>query len=282
MTGSSTVSEDYGQRPIAVETEDLVCGYDGRDVLHGVTLRVPVGGFLGLVGPNGSGKTTLLRALAGIVRPTRGTVRVMGQPVGMLSPRALARTIAVVPQSLETVFAFTVEEIVAMGRYPHLRRLQPQSAADRDIVERALRDAGIEHVRDRPVTEISGGERQLAVIARALAQEAQILLLDEPTSQLDLAHQREVMRLLLNLNRARGTTMIMVSHDLNLAAAHCDTLAVLSQGRLHSVGPPATVLNEETVATVYGVESHVAPHPLTGQPHLYLLPISRPSAPDAL
>jgi iron complex transport system ATP-binding protein len=272
MTASLTDSSAAAEAPPAIVVEKLVCGYDGAEVLHGVSLTVGVGQFFGLVGPNGSGKTTLLRALAGIVRPSGGAISILGRALGALSPRALARTVAVVPQVSEATFAFTVEEIVAMGRHPHLGRLQSQSPSDRAAIEQALRVTGLSEMRDRLVTEISGGERQMAVIARALAQQASVLLLDEATSQLDLAHQRDVLALLLHLNRERQTTMVMVSHDLNLAAAHCDTMAVLAGGRLHRVGPPADIVTAETIAEVYHVEAHVAPHPVTGDPYLYVLP----------
>ncbi len=274
MTGVSTANSpaERTAAPSAVEVRDLVSGYDGVEVLHGVSLAVEAGALLGLVGPNGSGKTTLLRCIAGVLPAREGTVSILGERLEHLSPRALARRVAVVPQSMDTTFAFTIEELVAMGRHPHLGRLQPQSARDRDAIEEALVETGLTGLRNRSITEVSGGERQMAVVARALAQQASVLLLDEPTSQLDLAHQRDVMGLLVRLNRQRGTTMIMVSHDLNLAAAYSDTLAMLVEGRLQCLGRPADVLTAETVVAAYKVEAHVAPHPITGQPYLYVLP----------
>ena len=241
----------------ALEAVGLSCHYDGARVLSEVDLRVGAGEFVGLIGPNGAGKTTLLRVLAGALAPTVGVVRLQGQQLRSLARRQIALRMAVVPQMEAPPFEFTVREVVQMGRTPHLGRLQWEGARDRAAVGHALRLADLTHLAERAVTELSGGELQRVSIARALAQDAPIMLLDEPAAFLDLGHQAEVFELLARLNREEGRTILCVSHDLNLAARYCRRLVLLVNGRIMAVGSPAEVLSRERIAVAYGAEVEV-------------------------
>lgn len=253
-----------------LEARGLRVGYDGREVIREADLALLRGEFAGLIGPNGAGKTTLLKALAGRMRPEVGEVLLEGRPMAQRPRREVARMLAVVPQLSTPPFEFTVREIVAMGRTPHLSRLQGERAEDREAIERALAltDTGV--LADRPVTELSGGEFQRVVIARALAQEAPVMLLDEPAAHLDLGHQAAIFDLLVRLNREEGRSILCVSHDLNLAAQYCDRLIVLAGGATVAEGPPEDVLTEERIADLYGarVQVDVGPH---GRPRVTLL-----------
>ena len=239
---------------------------DGAEILRGVDLEVPRGDFLGLLGPNGAGKTTVLRLLSGVLRASAGRVEVEGRDVAAISARTLARTVAVVPQESAPTFPFLVEEVVLMGRSPHLGRLAFEGDRDREIAERAMRETATLDFASREMGSLSGGERQRVLIARALAQEPRLLLLDEPTSFLDLRHRVELFRLLERLNRERGLTVVAVSHDLNLAARHCRRIALARDGRIVADGPPESVLVEQTLRDVYGVAVRVIENPETGRP----------------
>ncbi|BDG59106.1 heme ABC transporter ATP-binding protein [Caldinitratiruptor microaerophilus] len=251
-----------------IQVLGVSCAYGAHPVLAGVTLQVRRGEFAGIVGPNGSGKTTLLRAIARVLAPTAGSVLVDGRDVARLGARALAREIGAVAQDTAVPFDFTVEEIVQMGRLPHLGPLQAEGPRDRQAVERALALTRTDALRDRPVTGLSGGERQRVLLARALAQEPRILLLDEPTAHLDVGHQVEVMDLIWRLNRTAGVTVLAVLHDLNLAAQYCDRLFLLSGGRLLAAGTPAEVLTETWIRTAYGAHTVIVRHPRTGCPQV--------------
>lgn len=257
---------------VQVEVAGLVCSYGAHPALEGVTLRVGRGELVGIVGPNGSGKTTLLRAITRVLRPVAGQVRLAGQDVARLRARALARQVAVVGQDEPDGFDFTVAEVVQMGRLPHLGPFQAEGPRDRAAVDRALRLTGTEHLRGRPFASLSGGERQRVLLARALAQEPEVLLLDEPTAHLDVGHQVEVMDRIWHLARAGGVTVLAVLHDLNLAAQYCDRLLLLHRGRVLACGTPAEVLTEATIRTAYGACALVVPHPRTGCPQV--LPVA--------
>lgn len=235
----------------------LYCGYEQREVLRDVTMEFRRGEFLGLIGPNGSGKTTLLRALTGELAPSAGSVLLDGKPVGRQPRRQVARRMAVVPQMSVPPFEFSVEQIVAMGRSPHLGRLQPERTEDRAAVARAMELTHTEHLAARVVTELSGGEFQRVVIARALAQEAPLMLLDEPAAHLDIGHQIDIFELLGRLNRDEGRSILCVSHDLNLASRYCDRLISMEQGRIVAEGTPAVVLTEEHISALYGCSVQV-------------------------
>lgn len=249
---------------------DLVAAYyrNGHSctALRGVSLAVVPGEVLGLVGPNGSGKTTLIRAVMGAIKPVTGEVRVLGDDVSTLSQRERALRAAVVPQEPLLPGAFTALEIVLMGRTPHLRLLQNEGAADLAAVERAMRATKTWDLADRPVCELSGGERQRVVVARALAQEAPLLLLDEPTAHLDLGHQAAVLELVRHTCREGRRGVLAVVHDLTMAARYCDRLVLLAGGAVAGHGRPEDVLRADMLSRVYGAAVDVFPHPRTGRP----------------
>ena len=246
---------------------------NGRLVLDSASLTVKPRAILGLLGPNGSGKTTLLRLLSGTLTPIAGRVTLDGHDVGHLSRRDLARRIAVVPQETHATFDFTVLDIVLMGRYPHLGAFELEGAHDLAIAHDALAATGTADLSARPFGTLSGGEKQRVVIAGALAQASSILLLDEPTASLDLGYQIEIAALLTRLNRERGTTMVVSTHDLNLAAALCSEIVLLRRGEVLAHGATADVLTAENVRAVYGVDADVRFHPGAG--HLTVVPIAR-------
>jgi iron complex transport system ATP-binding protein len=249
---------------VNLELDGISVVTDGRSLVRELSLEVPDGQVVGLVGPNGSGKSTALRCVYRALRPSSGTVRVGEQDLTRLPMRHSARTIAAMTQDGGVDFDFTVEEVVALGRAPHLRGNQALSGRERELCERAMEQLDIGHLAHRGVLTLSGGERQRVLLARALVQEPEILVLDEPTNHLDVRHQVA----LLSLLRGSGLTVLVVLHDLNLAAAACDRLGVLSQGRLVASGVPADVLTTDLVADVFGVRASIVPHPLTGDPQL--------------
>ncbi|MFF8882933.1 ABC transporter ATP-binding protein [Streptomyces flaveolus] len=247
-----------------LKLEELSVVTDGKSLVRGLSLEVPDGQVVGLVGPNGSGKSTALRCVYRALRPSSGTVWVGEQDLTRLPMRHSARTIAAMTQDGAVDFDFTVEEVVALGRAPHLRGNRPLSGRERELCEQAMDQLDIGHLAHRGVLTLSGGERQRVLLARTLVQEPEILVLDEPTNHLDVRHQID----LLSLLRASGLTVLVVLHDLNLAAAACDRLGVLCQGRLVASGSPAEVLTTDLVGAVFGVRASVVPHPLTGDPQL--------------
>ncbi len=245
--------------------------YGRRSVLRGAALRVERGELVALLGTNGSGKTTLLRLIAGTLTPDAGEVRFHGRAVVEWRRAALARHVAVLPQRLELPSGFHVAELVEMGRAPHATRLFGASAADEVAVERALIDADALELAHRSIDELSGGERQRVLVAMALAQEPELLLLDEPTLHLDVAHQLALLTTIGRLRRVRNLTVVAVLHDLGMAAAFAPRVAVLDQGRVVGEGSPATVLTPALVRRVFGVEIDEA-RTADGQRHLVLRP----------
>jgi len=241
----------------AVDLHGVAAGYRTgagvRRVLERVDLSVASGEMVALLGANGSGKTTLLRVMAGTLRPTAGSVELWGRPVAEWPRNELARSVAVLPQSLELPAGFRVSEVVAMGRTPHGGRWFGWQPDDHRAVEEALRDADAESLADRPVTELSGGERQRVLVALALAQEPRLLLLDEPTTHLDVAHATWLLANVARLRQLRGLTVVMVLHDLVLASAWAPRVAVLHEGRVVADGPPVEVLRADVVRRAYGV-----------------------------
>jgi iron complex transport system ATP-binding protein len=238
-----------------LEVDGITCSYDGRAVLEDVTLSVGPGEALGVLGPNGSGKTTLLRVLSGVLSPHRGTVLWDGRILLSFTPRQRARLVGVVPQTSRVDFEFTAFEVVLMGRSPRLDRFEVETEEDYRVVRQAMVATDCWHLEARPFTQLSGGEQQRVILARALAQEPRVLLLDEPTSHLDLRYQYEIMDLIDSLRRDRGLLVIAVFHDLNMAARYCDKALMLKESRIYAAGPIETVLTVENIAAVYEVEA---------------------------
>jgi iron complex transport system ATP-binding protein len=275
MLRASDVTFSYARSPGRGAPGGREAGRDVQDayVLKGVSLEVKRGTIVGLLGPNGSGKTTLLRIISGVLKPLAGRVLLDGRPLDQLTRRDLARRVGVVPQETHSTFDFSVLDMVLMGRYPHLGPFELEGAADQEIARDAMRATGTAALAARAFATLSGGEKQRVVIASALAQASDMLLLDEPTAALDLRNQFEIAALLRGLNAARGTTMIVSTHDLNLAAALCERIVLLRQGRVLAQGPTGETLTAENIRSLYDVDADVQFHPRAG--HLTVVPIAR-------
>ncbi len=254
-----------GRAAVGLALRGVGFAYGRRAVLRGASLSVDRGSLLALVGPNGAGKSTLLRLIAGALEPGQGAIEVLGANIAALPPRERARLVALVPQNPQLPPGASVLEIVLLGRNPHLRLLGWESAADVDAAVRAARLTAAHDLLDRSIDELSGGERQRAAIALALAQETPLLLLDEPTANLDLAHQSSIMSLLRRLTDA-GATVVIAVHDLTLAAQFADTAALLHAGRILAAGPARGVLTPDNIRRAYGAEVQLVDHPDTGKP----------------
>ncbi len=244
-----------------IRAEGVSYTVNGACIVEDVTLTLTPGEFTGIIGPNGAGKTTLLKLLGGVLAPTAGAVTLHGQPLAQMKPRAIARSVATVPQDTRLDFSFSVRQVVMMGRHPHLGRFDVEGADDYALVDAALSRLEIADLADRPITTLSGGERQRVFLAKALAQQSRILLLDEPIAALDLRHQFNVLALLKRLSR-EGYTVAVVLHDLNLAARFCDRVALLHAGQLADCGAPAEVLTEDSLRRIYRINAIVRLDPL--------------------
>lgn len=242
-------------------------------VLNGVNLELARGDFLGLIGPNGCGKSTLIRTVTGILPLRSGAVYFNEKDICLLSRQALACHMAVVPQEAAREFAFTVREIVAMGRHPYIGRFHSFGKEDKAMVERAMGLTHIVELAERNIQELSGGERQRVIIARALAQAPDLLLLDEPTNHLDINHQVEVFDLLHQLNQEQGMTILCVTHDLNFAGEYCAQLALMDKGKVVASGSPVEVLTSELIGDIYGVEVNIEQGHTGSGPRV--IPVSR-------
>ena len=258
---------------LLVEFDDVAFAYpqperrrQGGFSLAGVSFAIEEGEVFGVIGPNSAGKTTLLRLLTRVVAAGGGEVRLGGRPLGRLTHAELARQIAVVPQDTPRPFPFSVEQLVLMGRYPHAPGRFFESDADRAQAVAAMEATGVRHLAALPLEQLSGGERQRAMLARALAQQPRLLVLDEPTSHLDLRYQAETAALLQRVNAEHGMTVLLVSHDLDLAAEVCDRLLLLGGGRVARVGPPADVLQRDVLEPVFGCAVVVDMNPKSGRP----------------
>jgi cobalamin transport system ATP-binding protein len=241
--------------------------------LRDISVRIARGSLTGLIGPNGCGKTTLLKLLAGVLAPESGSVALDGRDLASMSRRHVARRIAVVPQETHPAFEYTVLEMALMGRHPHLGAFQLEGPADIAIAEEALAATGTSHLARRSFMMLSGGEKQRVIIASALTQSPEVLLLDEPTASLDLGYQIEIGQLLQRFNQERAVTMVMATHDLNLAAALCDTLVLMRSGHVLASGGTQEVLTSAMVRQLYDVEADVRVHELAG--HLTVVPLGR-------
>lgn len=254
-----------------IRIENLTCGYGSKIVIDNVDLEVKKGEFLGIIGPNGSGKTTILRTITRLIKPMRGKIYIDNKNIDLLSHREMARKIAVVSQNLPVV-AMTVKEFVLLGRVPYYKGLQFfEDDHDLSIAEEAMSMTDTERLKDNYLSGMSGGEVQLASIARAIAQEPSLLLLDEPTSHLDITHQVSVLDLIKGLNRKRGLTVIIILHDLNLASEYCDRLVLMDRGRIRRAGTPEEVLTYSDIEEVYHTVAVVESNPLSGKPFVLVV-----------
>jgi iron complex transport system ATP-binding protein len=257
---------------VTLELRGVQAAYADQPVLIGIDLSVNPGEVVALIGPNGAGKSTVLRVASGVLTPIAGRVLVGGLDISRVNPRERARRIAVVPQDGTIPSGLFVREMVGLGRTPYLRALLGPTSDDRRAVEWAMEAAGIESLADRFVDELSGGERQRVVLARALAQRPKLLLLDEPTANLDLHHQVAMLELVRGLSRERGLAVLAAVHDLQLAALYCDRVALLNAGRIVSQGPPEAVLTAPLLLQTFGQRVVLSPHPTHGVPLVALVP----------
>ncbi len=256
-----------------LDVDGVTLGYGERLVVDSFDLTVPPGRITAIVGANACGKSTLLRAMARLLAPRKGRVVLDGKDLHRLHTKHVARILGLLPQSPVAPEGIAVADLVSRGRHPHQGLLTRWTSEDDEAVVEALRLTDTLELADRPVDELSGGQRQRTWIAMSLAQRTDILLLDEPTTFLDVSHQVDVLDLLTDLNRQRGTTIVMVLHDLNLAARYADHLIAVSAGRLHAAGDPHEVLTSEVVSEVFGMDSQVITDPVSGKP--MVLPIGR-------
>ena len=260
-------------RPARLAAAGVTLGYGERVVVDGLSVAIPDRAVTVIVGANACGKSTLLRGMARLLKPSAGAVLLDGEAIHRQPTRQVARTLGLLPQSPVTPEGVTVADLVGRGRHPHQGAFRRWSAADEDAVVEALALTGTTALADRVVDELSGGQRQRVWIAMALAQGTDLLLLDEPTTYLDLAHQVEMLDLLADLNARRGTTVVMVLHDLGLAARYADHLVVMRGGRIHCQGRPHDVVTEEMVTDVFGLPCRVVPDPVAGTP--LIVPVGR-------
>lgn len=252
--------------------KDISFSYLNGFCLRQVSLTVEKGEMVALLGPNGSGKTTLIKLAAGVLNPERGEVLLGEARLKKLSRKEIARRVAVVPQYFNIPFAFTVAEVVMLGRTPFIKTLSRESENDHSIARRAMELTGIEQFSKRTFNELSGGERQKSILAMALAQQPKLILLDEPTAHLDINHQVEILELVKGLNREQGVTVLGAMHDLNLAALYFDRLVLLKEGAIFAQGSPAAVLTEKIIYDVFGTAVHIQQHPSAEVPHIVILP----------
>jgi iron complex transport system ATP-binding protein len=245
--------------------------YNSHRVLQDISFSIRKGEFLGIIGPNGSGKTTLLKVIDGILKPEEGEIRINGISGNKLKRNSLAKIIAVVAQDFQMIFPFSVHEIVLMGRAPHLNKWRFEGETDFRIARETMEMTDTMHLMNRSMSALSGGERQRVLIARALAQQPQIMLLDEPTSFLDIKHQVDFFDLIKKLNKNSDLTVVAITHDINLAALYCDRIIMLRNGHIHCEGNPEEVITEKNIKEVYETDVAVDKSPATGRPRITLL-----------
>lgn len=256
-----------------LEVKDLKSGYGDTLVLHRVSFSVERSEFIGIIGPNGSGKTTLLKTLTHIIRPIEGTVLLEGKDIHRMGSLEIARKFAMVGQDLISIFSFTVNEIVLMGRTPHIGIFGHEKKQDLEIVQEILQLTDLEDFKDRPIDELSAGERQRVLVARALAQQPKVLLLDEPTAHLDIGYQVEILDLVKSLKKEKLLTVICVLHDLNLASQYCDRILLLNKGMVAGLAPPTQILRYDTIEKVFNAVVLVNDKTLPNRP--LVIPISK-------
>ncbi|GAB4374122.1 MAG: Fe3+-hydroxamate ABC transporter ATP-binding protein FhuC [Calditrichia bacterium] len=249
-----------------IDVHELNFAYNGTPILKELSFSVKKGEFVGIIGPNGAGKSTLLKLLDGILFPQSGSITIDDKPLGQFNRRALAQMIGFVPQEFTTAFNFTALEIVLMGRFPYQRAFGFESAQDREIACQAMQTTDCWYLRDRGILTLSGGERQRVVLASALAQSPKILLLDEPTTALDLKHQVHFYRILTKLRQENNLTILTVTHDINLTAQFCQRILILKEGQLVADGAVDQVIQKEILESVYETPMHIFPHPVSKLP----------------
>lgn len=252
-----------------IEVKELSFSHGTNRILTEISISVKTGDFLGILGPNGAGKTTLLRCMTGTLRPSSGKVLLEGQEIQTMERRDIAKVLSVVAQEKINEFDFTVEELVTMGRLPHLGRFERERPEDQQTIAWAMEVTNVIHLRSRLVTSLSGGEMQRVMLAKALAQEPRVLFLDEPTSHLDINYQVEMLNVVKRLNAERGLTVVAVMHDINLAASYCDNIVLLSQGCVFAVGPTSAVFSLENIKELYGLDVIMLRHPFSGKPLIF-------------
>lgn len=258
-----------------LKVQHLACGYNSKKVIQDISFTVVPGEIVGIIGPNGAGKTTLFRVITRLLKAWSGEVRYRGRNIQSIPTREVARLIAVLPQALPLTFPFTVLDFILMGRSPYLGRWQGIQESDLKIANEIMRLTEIKELSNRYITELSGGELQRVLLAQALTQQPELLLLDEPTAHLDIGHQVEILDLIKKLNQEKHLTLVMVLHDLNLASNYCDRLILLNEGKIHSMGTPKEVLTYQNIETVYKTLVVVKENPISKRPHILLVPKDR-------
>ena len=255
----------------AISLENVNFAYNGSFRLEDIDLDIEAGDLTGIIGPNGSGKSTLVKLMAGYIAPDSGRVLIDGQPLAWFKRRAVAQKLAVVSQGIHTDFDFTVEEMVSLGRLPHLGRWQSEGPGDSQAIEWALDITRLTDFRQRAYNRLSGGEAQRVMVAQALAQQPEILLLDEPTTYMDMAYQQEMFTLMTRLNQ-QGITVVAVLHDVNMAALYCKELVAIRGGRIFAKGAAEEVITRENIKEIYGCTVEISRHPAAGRPQITILP----------
>lgn len=255
-----------------LEVKNLSAGYENCFIIEGISFSLKEGEFISILGQNGSGKTTLIRALQGLLKNTSGTITLDGEDVFVMAPRQIARKIAYVPQIFLYYFEFSVEDIVSMGRYVHQRRLGSSSFLDSKIIKEVMSLTQISHLKEKKMAHLSGGERQRVLIARALAQDTPLLLLDEPSSHLDISFQIEIYQILRQLQEEKGKTIFTTEHNINLAIPYSQQLMFLKEGRLQALGPPQKLITKEYIKEVFEAEVEVRENPHSKLPEISLIP----------
>ncbi|WP_328297896.1 ABC transporter ATP-binding protein [Streptomyces sp. NBC_00435] len=266
MRDQSGMSNQRSRQVQRLTAENVTLGYDQRVIAENLSVEIPDNSFTVIVGPNACGKSTLLRALSRMLKPTRGRVLLDGQAIGSMPAKKVAKTLGLLPQSSIAPDGITVSDLVSRGRYPHQGMLRQWSAEDERIVNESMTSTGVAELADRAVDELSGGQRQRVWIAMALAQQTPLLLLDEPTTYLDIQHQIDVLDLCAELHEEQGRTLVAVLHDLNHAARYATHLIAMRDGKVVAEGPPAEVVTAELVERVFGLRCQVIPDPETGTP----------------
>ncbi len=251
-----------------MQIKDLSWGFNGRNILENITLNIRKGSFTGIIGPNGAGKTTLLKLILKLFPPEKKTIFLRDRDITSFSRRDLAQKTGYVPQTFSVDFGFSVKQIVAMGRNPHLKPFSSESEEDRIIIEEALRDTHVEYLEKKDISRISGGELQRVIIARALAQKPDILALDEPTSHLDINHQIKILSLVRDLSIKKTITVLAILHDFNHALEYCDNIILMNEGTVEASGTPEAVITPETMKKIYHLEVKMEKNSFTGKPYM--------------